>query len=177
MATAVVRVHELIRKPLERPRRDPSHHFADDPHRDPGARPLEPPPSGAKSAKAGPGLSSYIRGDATFRGDDRTADLRQQQAVGAGGIGAGHGVHPPIDPDDARAKHYGAVDLGLVAQMSIQGGGAGSTRTRGWFRRRRRGARFAIPDDKRAMVVLAVKPLCRRSVKHSAPEVQASSLR
>lgn len=65
------------------------------------------------------------------------------------------------NPDDAKAHEYGAVDLGLaVAQMSIQAVALGfNAHPMAGFDAAGAHERFAVPDDKRALVVLAIGKL------------------
>ena len=76
------------------------------------------------------------------------------------------------NPDDTMAHEYGAVDLGLaVAQMSIQAVALGcNAHPMAGFDAAGARVRFAIPDDKRAMVVLAIGKLAE-DISILSPEV------
>ncbi|HQV19894.1 nitroreductase family protein [uncultured Gordonia sp.] len=97
-----------------------------------------------------------IRGDTTFTA--MTELLTRGNKPWAPAASALVMVCTTDDPDDAKAHDYGAVDLGLaVAQMSIQAVALGfNAHPMAGFDAEGARVRFAIPDDKRAMVVLAV---------------------
>ena len=97
-----------------------------------------------------------VRGDVTFTA--MTELLTRGNKPWAPDAAALIMVCTTDNPDDAKAHDYGAVDLGLaVAQMSIQAQALGiNTHPMAGFDTAGARARFALPEDSRAMVILAV---------------------
>lgn len=97
-----------------------------------------------------------VRGDATFTAIAEL--LTRGNKSWAPAAAALIMVCTTDDPGDIKAHDYGAVDLGLaVAQMSIQAVALGvNAHPMAGFDTEAARARFALPDDRRALVVLAL---------------------